>query len=256
MKNYLLLIFIILFSFFINNDAKLQVRYTAPAITFGASVNMNFAINDAYGRVGQLNSYGMRAGRGFDVFAKFGLGEKKRHRITTSLAYNKMINYDKNANFIEQIFSTNPDNVEHTNFTILTGSVGYEYLFGAPCCNKQHLGLAVTFNSISCPNDVYNVLGTYIGNMKTAYRIGLQFNAGYEFMLGSTGRYGLTLGFKYNWANLFNASNTYDAPGATELHLNDGNDASSGPGFTRWIGIGTINIGFNFYTGVKQLIKK
>ena len=77
MKNYLLAIFIVLFCFLINNEAKLQIRYTAPAVTFGASVNMNFAINDAYGRVGQLNSNGMRAGRGFDVFAKFGLGEKK-----------------------------------------------------------------------------------------------------------------------------------------------------------------------------------
>ena len=252
MKNYLLSGFLLFLCFYCTTKVESQIRYTPPAVTFGASLNMNFAINDAYGRVGQEDSYGMRAGKGFDVFAKFAIGERKRHRITTSITYNKMINYDRNANFIEQVFSSNPDDVIHTNFTIISGAVGYEYLFGAPCCNKQHLGIAVTLNSISSSNDVNATLN----NMSTAYRIGLQFNAGYEFMLGSSGKYGLTVAFKYNWTNLFNPSNTYDPPGINPTHLNDGNDVKSGPGFTRWIGIGSLNIGFDFYTGVKQLIKK
>jgi hypothetical protein len=252
MKKNLLLVFLLFSSFIIISELKSQIRYTPPAITFGASFDIDFAVNDAYGRVGQTDSYGMRAGKGLDIFAKIGIGEKKRHRITTSLAYHKMINYDRNKGFITQIFSSNPDDEIHTNFTILTGAVGYEYLFGAPCCNKQHLGMSVTFNSISSPNDKYSVLP----NMVSAFRVGLQFNAGYEFMLGGSGNYGLTLGFRYNWANLFNPSNTYDPPGATEVHLNDGGEPFLGSGFTRWIGIATINIGFNFYTGVKQLLKK
>jgi hypothetical protein len=253
MKKNLLLVFLLFSSFIFISELKSQIRYTPPAITLGASFDIDFAVNDAYGRVGQAESYGMRAGKGFDIFAKFGIGEKKRHRITTSLAYHKMINYDRNAGFITQIFSSNPDDEIHTNFTILTGTIGYEYLFGAPCCNKQHLGISATFNSISSANDI----NTVIGNMATAFRIGLQFNAGYEFMLGGSGNYGLTLGFRYNWSNLFNPSFTYDPPGSTEVHLNDGGDPTSvGTGFTRWIGIATINFGFNFYTGVKQLLKK
>ena len=233
---------------FSSGEAISQVRYTPPAVTLGASFNMNFASNDAYGRVNYLDSYGMRAGKGFDIFAKFGLGTMKRHRITTSVAYNKMINYDRNANFFSQVFSSNTDDVIHTNFTFWTGTVGYEYLFGAPCCNKQHLGLSFTFNSIGSSDDKF----TPNGKIKNAFRLGLQFNAGYEFMLGPSGQFGLTIGFKYNWANLLNASNEIDTPGASEINLNDGNEAG-GRGFTRWIGITTINIGFNFYTGVKQI---
>ena len=240
------LFLVTIFSFEVANS---QVRYTPPAVTLGAAFDMNFANNDAYGRVSNLDSYGMRAGKGFEIFAKFGLGVMKRHRITTSITYNKMINYDRNSSFISQVFSTNPDDFVHTNFTILTGAAGYEYLFGAPCCNKQHLGLALTFNSIAGVADNNIPTKKYEGS----FRLGLQFNAGYEFMIGSTGQYGITLGFKYNWVNLLNATNKIDSPSASEISLNDGNEAG-GRGFTRWIGISTINIGFNFYTGVKQVI--
>jgi hypothetical protein len=240
------LFLVTIFSF---EAAYSQVRYTPPAVTLGAAFDMNFANNDAYGRVSNLDSYGMRAGKGFEVFAKFGLGMMKRHRITTSVSYNKMINYDKNANFFSQVFSGNPDDIVHTNFTILTGAVGYEYLFGAPCCNKQHLGLALTFNSIGNASD--NLMPTK--KYESTFRLGMQFNAGYEFMLGPSGQYGLVIGFKYNWANLLSASNKIDSPDATTISLNDGNEAG-GRGFTRWISFTTINIGFNFYTGVKQVM--
>ncbi|HEY5535870.1 MAG TPA: hypothetical protein VIL99_13175 [Ignavibacteria bacterium] len=242
------LFIILIFSF---GEVNSQVRYTPPAVTLGASFDMNFATNDAYGRVTGLNSYNMRAGKGFSVFAKFGLGTMKRHRITTSIQYNKMLNYDANSSFFSQIFSGNPDDALHTNFNIWTGAVGYEYLFGAPCCNKQHLGLAVTFNSIGSVADKF----TPTGKFENSFRVGLQFNAGYEFVLGQGGQYGLELGFKYNWINLFNPSNEINTPGAAEIHLNDGN-GPGGLGFTRWIGMMTIDLGFNFYTGVKQVFRK
>jgi hypothetical protein len=247
-----LTLFILVFSF---SEANSQVRYTPPAVTLGAAFNMNFATNDAYGRVGEIpgdnfENYSMRAGKGFDVYAKFGIGTMKRHRITSSISYNKMINYDRNSGFIAQVFSGNPLDVLHTNFNIWTGAVGYEYLFGAPCCNKQNIGLAVTFNSIGSVAET-NALTPKIIN---AFRVGLQFSAGYEFLLGTGGQFGVNLGFKYNWANLFNPSNDYDAPGATEIHLNDGNQGPSG--YTRWIGVTTINLGFNFYTGAKKVVFK
>ena len=244
------LVFILVFSL---GDVNSQVRYTPPSITFGATLDANFAINDAYGRVdvNSLTSYSMRSGKGFSVFAKFGLGSMKRHRITTSIQYNKMINYDANSNVFDEVFSGNPDDKMHTNFNIWTGAVGYEYLFGAPCCNKQSLGIAFTFNSIGSVEDKF----TPTGKIENSFRVGMQINAGYEIVLGQGGQYGLALGFKYNWANWFNPSNKINTPGATEVHLNDGLDPG-GPGFNRWIGIVTVNVGFNFYTGVKQVFRK
>jgi hypothetical protein len=222
-------------------------KCTAPEFTFGASLNAIFATNDGYGRVQEVNSYGMRGGRGFEIYGKMGLGDKKRHRITLDLGYSKMINYDENTNFAAMIFSSNPDDQLHTNFNLLSAALGYEYLFGAPCRNKQYVGASFSFNNISTSSDLLLVTG----KLKPAFRVGMQLKAGLEFVLGKGGNYGINVGFKYNLVNLFNQSNQEALPGTTEFDLNDGQNAG-GRGFIRYIGVATLSLGFNLYTGVKE----
>jgi hypothetical protein len=248
MKNKILLSIVTILLVFISSNLFSQIRYTAPQFTLGIKVGASFSTNDAYGRILDIpSSYGMRAGRGFDLYGKYGLGEKRRHRITGSLGYYKYINSDEDISFISQIFTGVEAGKIHTNFTVLTGAIGYEYLFGAPCCNKQHLGLAITFNSIGASTDSLD----YFKDLESAFRVGLQVNMGYEFVIGSKHDMGIELGFKYNWSNLFNQSNKVTVAGA-KWDLNDGKDLG-GSGFTRWIGFAQLTLGFNYYFGVKQV---
>lgn len=222
-----------------NGEASSR-RVGAARWVIGIGTGMFLSVNDAYGRLDDQTTYGMKTGRGVDLSFKYGLGATKKNRITARVSYIKMINDDKDRFFLAQPFLTSPT-PPHSFYDLISGAVGYEYVFGAPCCNKQTVGLAFTINNISAPD--YN---SFRGQYNSALRMGIELTAGYEFLFGQTGKYGLGLSFKYNQANLFNKSN--DALLGNH-DLNDG-DGPGGQGFARKIGIFSINAAFNIYGGM------
>jgi hypothetical protein len=132
-----------------------------------------------------------------------------------------------------------PDNQDYTSYNIMTGALGYEYAFNPRCKSKQYLGGAVTFNYLTSSNDGYST------KFDPAFRIGMQITTGYEFVMDKNFKYGLALGLKYNLTNIIGKSN-----GQVGVNLNDG-AANGGTTYWRRIGILSLNVGFNFYTGVQ-----
>ena len=239
MKKVIVLFVILLVSAFIIQDTFSQ-GFTPPKIIIGLSLDGNFATNDAHGTnfTTDQNVYGMIWGRGISVYSKLGLGIKKNHRLTIVGTYNKMINrLDNNIPFL---VTTPNDGSEYTNYNIWSGALGYEYAFNPRCKSKQYLGFAVTGNYFTCSQ------GSYAPKyFNPAFRIGAQISTGYEFVIDKNFKYGLTLGLKYNLENIIGKSN-----GVGGVDLNDGPDPP-GPSFWRRIGILSINMGLNLYTGVQ-----
>ena len=244
MKKLFTVSLIALLSFLLFNiEANAQrTRLSAPEFVVGLGVGVFAAENDAYGQVGVQTTYGMRLGRGLSIYAKYAVDKNRHHRLSTSFTYHKMVNDQSGGNFFTNILKFSPED-PYTNFNIFSGALGYEYVFGAPCCNKQSIGAGLTFNLInssigSQPNDVDN-----------SFRIGFQLTAGYEFLIDDKGRYGLDLGFKWGITNVF----LQDVGGG--IHdLNDGKGTR--PYATddnqRWIGVAGLTVGFNFYMGVQE----
>lgn len=212
--------------------------YTPPSTVLGISLDGILATNDAHGSdltnaTTLSGTYGMVWGRGFTLNAKFGLGVRKNHRITVGANYNKMT-HDGSGEI--PFFNFSPVD-PFTNYTIYTGSAGYEYAFNPRCKNKQFVGFAITANYITQNNTIPNFV------FDNAFRIGMQVTSGYEWTLDKAQTTGIYIGVRYNLTNIFGTTN-----GANTL--NDGS-GTPGPQYWRRIGFLTLNLGFNFYTGVK-----
>lgn len=210
--------------------------FTPPKVILGLSLDGNFATNDAHGSNFSLepNVYGMIWGRGLSLYSKFGLGVRKNHRITLNATYNKMINTEKNT-FPFFVFAPS-DGTKYTSYDILTGALGYEYAFNPRCKSKQYLGVGVTFNYLTTSS------GSFY-QFDNSFRMGLQITTGYEFVLDKNFKTGLSVGLKYNLTNVIGPTN---GPGT----FNDGSGVG-GTNFWRRIGVLSVNLGFNFYTGVQ-----
>lgn len=213
--------------------------YTPPNMVYGLSLDGILATNDAHGSALDNTSitngtYGMVWGRGASIYGKFGLGIRKNHRIALSASYLKMTHDDSGE---IPFFNFSPKE-PFTNFDVLSGSVGYEYAFNPRCKNKQYIGFAITANYI-VPNE--GMISTY--QFDNSFRMGLQVTSGYEWTLDKAQQYGLFIGLRYNLANIIGSTN-----GAGTM--NDGS-GDGGPSYWRRIGFLSLNLGFNFYTGVK-----
>jgi hypothetical protein len=227
----------IVFIFFVVNNAFSQSRTPAP-ISVGLYLNADFATNDAYGAAfGSGYNFGAIWGRGVSLTGKFGLGQKRSSRIVVSAEYNKMINSNE-ENKTPLLMNPNPP---HTFYDIISGSVGYEYVFRSTCPDRQYLGLMFTVNNISAPD--YN----YYGEVESSMRFGLALTGGYEWVFGANRNIGLNIGIKYNVMNMFNDDNSALLG---NKNLNDGPNAG-GPGFKRYFSVVTANAGINFYFGQK-----
>ncbi|HRE40720.1 MAG TPA: hypothetical protein PLG90_05255 [Ignavibacteria bacterium] len=226
---------------FLSSNISFSQRYTAPSTSIGLGLSGNFATNDFYGTsLTNSGNYGAIWGRGINLTAKFGLGQKKSSRIVVGAEYNKMVNsYDKNKTPLLM----NPV-APHTFYDIIGGAVGYEYVFRPNCDDRQYLGLLFTTNMISAP--VYN---SNYGEIESSTRFGLALTGGFEWIFGAQKKWGLNLGMKYNFMNMFNASNS-NTPG--NINLNDG-DGLGGPGFKRALGMFSMSVGLNYYLG--QMLK-
>lgn len=238
MKKIIVLVSIIIISVILIQDSNAQ-GFTPPKIILGFSLDGNFATNDAHGTnfTTDQNVYGMIWGRGFTVHSKFGFGVRRNHRLTISATYNQMTNREESS---IPFFVFKPSNGEekYTDNTIFTGALGYEYAFNPRCKSKQFLGFAATFNYITAGD------GSFI-KFDPAFRIGAQITTGYEFVLDKNFKYGLSVGLKYNLQNIIGMSN-----GTLGVDLNDG-PGDPGPTYWRRIGILSLNVGLNFYTGVQ-----
>lgn len=242
MRNFIIISVMILAFVFIANETKAQ-SYTAPQFTFGLALNGNFAMNDFYGtNLRAKENYGAIWGRGIMLYGKYGLGQRKNHRLIASIGYDKMVNDNEGGKAI--FFVTSPD-TPHTFYDIITGTVGYEYVFNARCKNRQYIGLALSLNSISAP--AYSTRGEF----KASFRLGLVLSAGYELVLDPKNKFGLNFGLKYNLINAFSTDNST----SDKSNFNDGSRAG-GTNWWRRLGLVTLNVGFNIYHGQKLLIKK
>ena len=234
MNKIIILFLVIITSFFYTNS--FTQTFTPPKVILGISFDGNFATNDAHGtNVVEQTLYGMLWGKGATVEAKYSLGSRLRHRIIASVSYNKMIN-NTLRNKIPFFVGIPDDATPYTNNDIWTGALGYEYAFNPRCRSKQFIGFAVTGNYLTSSDKSYFPFDP-------AFRVGLQFSTGYEFVTDRSFKTGISLGLKYNLMNIVGISNGVH-------NLNDGSD-DGGAGYWRRIGMLTINIGFNFYLGVK-----
>jgi len=238
MKSTIILLFVLIVSVFIVNDSYSQ-GFTPPKVTLGLSLDGNFATNDAHGTnfTNDPNVYGMIWGRGISIYSKFGMGVRKNHRLTINATYNRMVNTEE-AMIPFFVFQPSDPTKKFTSFNFWTGALGYEYAFNPRCKSKQFLGFAITANYITTTKD------SYYQNFKNSFRLGAQITTGYEFVLDKNFQTGLSIGLKYNLTNILGVEN------GDYTSFNDGSGAG-GPTYWRRIGILSINLGFNFYTGVQ-----
>lgn len=229
-------------------------EYVKPAWTIGFGGVWNLATNDAYGRANYSDpsmilkdNYGMRWGWGAYLNLKYGLGKKKQDRIYLGFDYKGMTNSDFESD------------ANKTSYDIVTIAGGYEYLFFGTSTFRSYYGGGVTANFVSgkfTPSST-NQLSTIPRSIESSFRIGLEVKSGLEFIIKNKNRnLGINLGARYNLMNLFNDDNAKPELGQTEdVNLNDGDDPSSGPGFKRYIGMVSVDVGLNIYPDAKRIIR-
>jgi len=258
--NRTILYLLIIASFLMLNDLSAQtttttttttVKYTysRPAWVVGFGPSWVLATNDAYGRANYSDNslvlkdnYGMRWGIGGFLYGKYSPGKTKVDRIFLGFNYSGMTNSDMDSEG------------NKTSYDIVTFDAGYEYVFYGTYGFRSYYGAGLTGNLIS---------GKYIPKNMTAanpektfestFRVGMEIKAGLEFVFKNSKRnLGINVGGRYNLVNLFNADNALPNLGPNEnLNLNDGS-GDGGPGFKRYIGLFSLDIGLNIYPDVKK----
>jgi hypothetical protein len=225
--------------------------YTRPVWTIGLGGVWNLATNDAYGRANYsdptqnlYDNYGMRWGWGAYLTGKVGLGKKKQDRIYLSADYKGMTNSDFESG------------ANKTSYDIITIAGGYEYLFYGTQTFRSYYGGGITGNFISGEFTSSNGNNVPL-SFESSVRIGLELKTGLEFIFKNNNRnLGINLGARYNLMNLFNDDNAVPTTGQTEnISLNDGDDPAAGPGYKRYMGMVSIDIGLNIYPDAKKVMK-
>lgn len=233
-------------------SSKPRFTYPLTKWTIGFGGIWNLATNDAYGRANYSDqalvlkdNYGMRWGWGGYLTGKLGVGKSKQDRIYLSFDYKGMTNSDFESG------------ANKTKYDILTFGAGYEYLFAKTNSTfRSYYGGGLTGNLISGKYTPGTASMTNVPlTFESSFRIGLEFKSGLEFIIKNNKRnLGINIGGRYNLMNLFNDDNAKPTLGQTEdLNLNDGDDASSGPGFKRYIGMFSIDVGLNIYPDAKKV---
>jgi hypothetical protein len=255
MKKIVITFLLLLSVFYFNSNANAQNSYTysRPAWTIGFGPVWNLATNDSYGRANYstpaqnlADNYGMRWGFGGYLFGKYSPGKLKNDRIFLGFDYKGMVNSD---------FS----DYNKTSYDIVTIDAGYEYVFYGTYGFRSYYGIGFTGNIINGdftpnPSDtLYNIAKSF----ESSFRVGMELKAGLEFVFKNSKRnLGLNVGARYNLMNLFNDDNTLPtAKQTSNINLNDG-DSNGGPGFKRYMGIVSIDVGLNIYPDVKKIKRR
>jgi hypothetical protein len=239
------------------DNTKFKIKETPnyrSSWTIGIGGVWNLASNDAYGRANYSSqdlvlkdNYGMRWGWGAFINAKYSPGVLKVDRIYLGFDYKGMTNGDFESD------------ANKTSYDIITIGAGYEYVFYGSTLFRSYYGGGLTGNVISGKYTPGMASQTnYEKKFESSFRVGLELRTGLEFVLKNKKRnLGVTVGARYNLMNLFNDDNATPLLGQSEnLSLNDGDDAASGPGFKRYIGMFSIDFGLNIYADPKQPKKK
>jgi len=255
MKKVLFSIIITTSIFILFGDAISQQRYTYTRprwlVEFGPAWNL--ATNDAYGRANYAqqsqvlaDNYGMRWGYGGFITGKYAVGKTRHDRIFLGFDYKGMANSDWDSEG------------NSTFYDLITIDAGYEYLFYGTYGFRSYYGIGLTGNVISGSYTPNVASATNVATaLESSFRVGMELKAGLEFVLNTSRKnLGITVGGKYNLMNLFNDQNGTPSTGQTEnLNWNDG-DGQGGPGFKRYIGIVSVEVGLSIYPDVKKVIRK
>lgn len=246
----LLILIVFVFSFNNSNAQTVRYSYSRPAWTIGFGPSWDLATNDAYGRANYASedqilrdNFGMRWGFGGYLFGKYSPGKMRNDRIFLGFDYKDMSNKDMDSEG------------NKTQYNLVTIDAGYEYLFYGTYGFRSYYGAGLTGNFISgtyTPNHATQTNDTK--TFESAFRLGMELKAGLEFVFNSSRKnIGLNVGATYNLVNLFNDENQSPELGQTQnLNLNDGS-GTGGPGFKRYIGVVSINVGLNIYPDVKKI---
>lgn len=225
----------------------LQVNaiYNQAFLEFNGTYNNDFHSPDF--RNG--DNLGADKGLGISLTSKIALSERGRLRLIFSADY---------SNFQSYLFGKNNllADVGNSTFNVYSFGVGLEHNFTPNYKFKIFMGAEGTGNMISgkSTNWVYVRGGTnYTYDLKitNSFRIGAAIFGGTEYMLND--RMGLSLGFKYNVANLLlkDAKQT-DDPNATEIPLRDASDSNVKYAGRKTLAYMSILAGVNFYWGIQQ----
>ncbi|MEB2329173.1 MAG: hypothetical protein OZ913_02590 [Ignavibacteriaceae bacterium] len=219
---------------------------SAPDFTIGLTLHGNLATNEFTGQMSGAargENYGALWGRGIGLHAKFGLDKWKNNRLTVGVNYDQFTNSSETG---KSFFTTIPSNIPYTSYTMIGGSIGYEYVFGARCKNRPYIGLGV--NGTMIQTDAGNNPKGY----ENAFRIGFELVSGVEFTFGDKSDMAFNLAGKYKLINPILNDND-NTPG--NLNLNDG-DGQGGSNYIRFIGWVGLELGMNFNFGSKPLTLK
>ncbi|MBK6773346.1 MAG: hypothetical protein IPI04_18805 [Ignavibacteria bacterium] len=236
----------------VTNTTPVIYTYSRPSWVVGFGPAWILATNDAYGRANYSSNdqilrdnYGMRWGIGGYLYGKYSPGKLKNDRIYLGFDYKSMANSDFSAE-------------NKTNYDLITIDAGYEYLFYGTYGFRSYYGAGLTGNIISGKYTPKNETVNNVGkSFESTFRMGLELKAGLEFVFKNSKRnLGLNVGARYNLMNLFNDDNKEPLLGETEnLNLNDG-DSNGGPGFKRYMGTISVDVGLNIYPDVKKIRRK
>ena len=243
MKKQIILILAVVFIGMTSIKSEAQL-ISAPDATIGFTLHGNTALNEFTGQLSAAqagNNYGALWGRGVGLHAKIGLGEWKSNRITIGVNYDVFTNSGETG---KSFFTTVPGpGIPFTSYTMIGGSIGYEYVFGARCNNRPYMGLAL--NGTMIQTDA----GTTPVGYENAFRMGFEFVSGVEFTFGENNNMGFNLAGKYKLINALMRDNDNTAG---NTNLNDG-DGLGGPGYNRFIGWVGLELGMNFNIGSKPM---
>lgn len=242
-----------------------MILRTAPKFTLQVNLNYNQSYLDFNGTYNNdfhsddfINGKTLGADKGYGIMvtSKIPLNSIGKLRLNISLNYNRIQTY---------LFGNNYQLVDvgKTKFNLMTLGLGIEHNFTANHKFKIYMGVEGTGTFLNGTGTIWvenrgSTPYSYDIKIKNSFRIGASVSAGTEYML--TDRFGVSMGFKYNFVNLLlkNAEQTAD-PQSTEFPLRDKyvpNVLYSGDKNLAYI---SLLGGVNFYWGVtskRYLIKR
>jgi hypothetical protein len=231
---------------------RLTIR-NAPPLTIQFSFDYNFGVFELSANDnGDLHSqefitgqnFGVRHGFGATMTVKYPLHKEGHLRLNASIMYNRF------SSKFNKIFADNSE-PDFVKYDVYSASAGLENNFTPSYRFKTYVGIALVGSIISgdarvtfqhAPASEYSI--------KPAFRLGLSFFSGLEYLLRND--VGLNFGLKFTHANLWlKQSRVSDNP--AEIYLNDQKVANRElfSGF-RQFAWGTFSCGVNYYFGVKE----
>jgi len=255
---YILVFLVLACNLTFGQSKYVMVLRSAPSFTLQFNLNYNQSYLDFNGTYnndfhsdnfmkGQI--LGADKGYGAALTSKIPLTSKGKLRLNISLNYNRLQTYLWGAN--DQLAD-----VGKTKYNMISAGIGLEHNFTAHHKFKIYLGGEALGTIISGSGTVWvenrgAQAYTYDVKITNSFRIGASVFGGTEYMLNN--RVGLSLGFKYNFINLFlkDAKQT-DDPNASSFPLRDKFDPNVRYSGDKTLAYISIMGGVNLYWGITE----